>query len=229
MDKGAQTPPQSPSASAMERTRAQALRELRNLLSEVLSTAAADKDVPAAFKNARNWEFLITRTESRLNEAWKKRFEERREGKQQKATGAELSLLADDEHDQALASEKFVNEVLQEQAEPLEDLEKQLAAMSGVAADETRENPLGPNAWADGLRTGVRDIDCSPDDRDWLMEQIMPLLAERVATFYDSLSQQIAKSGYAPPQRPGRSARALPPKPKPKDAAAEAPAGGFNP
>jgi hypothetical protein len=57
----------------------------------------------------------------------------------------------------------------------------------------------------------------------------MPLLAERVATFYDSLSQQIAKSGYAPPQRAGRSAKALPPKPKPKDAAAEPPAGGFNP
>jgi hypothetical protein len=211
----------------MERTRAQALRELRSLLSEVLSTAASDEQVPAAFKNPRNWEFLITRTESRLAEAWKKRFDPKRDGAKTSEFGA-LELLADEETDQALASEKFVSEVLLEQAEPLTDLEQQLAAMSGVPGDETRENPLGPGAWAAGLRSGVRDIECSPDDRDWLMEQIMPLLASRVADFYASLSQQIAKAGYAAPHRPGRSAKALPPKPKTKEAEAAA-AGGFNP
>jgi len=212
----------------MERTRAQALRELRNLLSEVLSTAASDEQVPAAFKNPRNWEFLITRTESRLSEAWKKRFEPKRDGPKKTEFGA-LELLADEETDQALAGERFVNDVMSEQAEPLQDLEAQLAAMSGVPGDETRENPLGPGAWAAGLRSGVRDIECSPDDRDWLMEQIMPLLASRVAHFYDALSQQIAKSGYAPPPRPGRSAKALPPKPKKPEEAAAAAAGGFDP
>jgi hypothetical protein len=212
----------------MERTRAQALRELRNLLSEVLSTAASDKDVPAAFKNSRNWEFLIARTEARLNEAWKKRFEMRSEGKAKKEQHAALTLLDDEEHDQALASEKFVNDVLLEQAEPLQDLELQLAAMSGVAGDETRENPLGPGAWAEGLRSGAKDIECSKDDRDWLLEQVMPLLASRVSDFYEAVSQTMAKSGYAAPHRPGRSAKALPPKPKAKEAEAAA-AGGFNP
>jgi hypothetical protein len=211
----------------MERTRAQALRELRNLLSEVLSTAASDEQVPAAFKNPRNWEFLISRTESRLSEAWKKRFEPKRDGPKKPEFGA-LELLADEETDQALAGERFVNEVMSEQAEPLQDLEAQLAAMSGVPGDETRENPLGPGAWAAGLRSGVRDIECSPDDRDWLMEQIMPLLASRVAHFYDAVSQQIAKSGYAAPHRPGRVSKPLPPKPKTKEAEAAA-AGGFNP
>jgi hypothetical protein len=212
----------------MERTRVQALRELRSLLSEVLSTAASDEQVPEAFKNPRNWEFLITRTESRLSEAWKKRFEMKKEGAKKSNFGA-LELLADEETDQALASERFVSEVLQEQAEPLQDLEQQLAAMSGVAGDETRENPLGPGAWAAGLRSGVRDIECSPDDRDWLMEQIMPLLADRVAQFYQALSQQMTSAGYAAPARAGRPmAKALPP--KPKAAGAEAPPpGGFNP
>jgi hypothetical protein len=212
----------------MERTRAQALRELRNLLSEVLSTAASDEQVPAAFKNPRNWEFLISRTESRLSEAWKKRFEPKRDGPKQPEFGA-LELLADEETDQALAGERFVNEVMSEQAEPLQDLEAQLAAMSGVPGDETRENPLGPGAWAAGLRSGVRDIECSPDDRDWLMEQIMPLLASRVAHFYDAVSQQITKSGYAAPHRPGRVSKPLPPKPKKPEEAAAAAAGGFDP
>ena len=224
MDKGAQMP----SAAAMERTRAQALRELRSLLSEVLSTAASDEQVPAAFKNPRNWEFLITRTESRLQEAWKKRFEVKRDGASKANQFGSLELLADEETDQALASERFVNEVLLEQAEPLQDLEQQLAAMSGIQADAEAENPLGPGAWAAGLRSGVRDIECSPDDRDWLLEQVMPLLADRVSSFYEALSQQIAKSGYAPPHRPGRSTKALPPKPKTKEAEAAA-AAGFNP
>ena len=214
----------------MERTRAQALRELRSLLSEVLSTAASDEQVPEAFKNPRNWEFLITRTESRLSEAWKKRFETKREGASKGTGFGSLELLADEETDQALASERFVNEVLLEQAEPLQDLEQQLAAMSGMQAATEQENPLGPGAWAAGLRSGVRDIECSPDDRDWLMEQIMPLLADRVAGFYEAVSQQITKSGYAAPHRPGRSAKALPPKPKAQGKEADpAAGGGFNP
>jgi hypothetical protein len=216
----------------MERTRAQALRELRSLLSEVLSTATADEEVPAAFKNPRNWEFLIARTESRLQEAWKKRFEPKREGAPQKTQFGALELLADEETDQALASERFVSDVLHEQAEPLEDLEKQLAAMSGIQADETRENPLGPGAWAAGLRSGVRDIECSPDDRDWLMEQIMPLLAERVSRFYEAMTQQIASAGYAAPRRAGRASapgKKAPLPPKDPAAAAAAASGGFAP
>jgi len=211
----------------MERTRVQALRELRNLLSEVLSTAAKDEQVPDAFKNMRNWEFLITRTEARLSDAWKKRFEMRKEGKPQKVERT-LELLSDEETDQALASEKFVSEVLLEQAEPLEDLDAQLAAMSGVQADPTRVNPLGPGAWAEGIRSGVKDIECSPDDRDWLMEQIMPLLADRFQQFYAAMSQQMAQVGYAPVRRPGQRAAPLPPK-DPAAAAAVAAAGGFAP
>ena len=70
---------------------------LLGLLSDVLSTAAADEQVPAAFKNPRNWEFLIARTESRLQEAWKKRFEPKREGAQkQDASFGALELLADE-------------------------------------------------------------------------------------------------------------------------------------
>jgi hypothetical protein len=217
----------------MERTRAQALRELRSLLSEVLSTATADEEVPAAFKNPRNWEFLIARTEARLQEAWKKRFEPKREGAPQKNAFGSLELLADEETDQALASERFVSDVLHEQAESLEDLEKQLAAMSGIQADETRENPLGPGAWAAGLRSGVRDIECSPDDRDWLMEQIMPLLADRVSRFYEAMSQQIASAGYVAPHRAGRQAKGpakkAPLPPKDPAAAAAVASGGFAP
>jgi len=207
MDKGAV----HPSASAMERTRVQALRELRNLLSEVLSTAAADEHVPDAFKNMRNWEFLINRTEARLSDAWKKRFEPRKEGKPVKVERT-LELLSDEETDQALTAEKFVSEVLLEQAEPLEDLDAQLAAMSGVQADPTRVNPLGPGAWAEGIRSGVKDIECSPDDRDWLMEQIMPLLADRFVQFYSAMSKQMTTAGYAPVRRPGQRAAPLPPK-----------------
>jgi hypothetical protein len=206
----------------MERTRVQALRELRNLLSEVLSTAAADEQVPEAFKNMRNWEFLISRTEARLSDAWEKRFEMRKEGKPAKVERT-LELLSDEETDQALASEKFVAEVLLEQAEPLEDLDAQLAAMSGVQSDPTRANPLGPGAWAEGLRSGVKDIECSPDDRDWLMEQIMPLLADRFEQFYAAMSKQMANVGYAPTRRPGQRAAPSPP----KDPAAAAAAVGF--
>jgi hypothetical protein len=195
----------------MERTRVQALRELRSLLSEVLSTAAADEQVPDAFKNMRNWEFLITRTEARLADSWKKRFEMRKEGKPDKVEQA-LELVSDEETDQALASEKFVSEVMLEQKDSLEDLDAQLAAMSGVQSDPTRENPLGPAAWAEGIRSGVKDIECSPDDRDWLMEQIMPLLADRFVQFYAAMSKQMSSVGYAPVRRPGQRAAPLPPK-----------------
>ena len=64
-----------PSASAMENTRLQAFKELRSLLSEVLSTAVADEQVPEAFKDSSNWEKLIAQTEHRLAEGWRLRFE----------------------------------------------------------------------------------------------------------------------------------------------------------
>lgn len=182
---------------AMEKTRAQALKELRSLLSEVLSTAVASADVPEAFKSVRNWDRLIAQTETRFAEAWRQRF----------ATGVQrdqhavLCLLPEEEQDQQILTERFVNEVLDENREPLDDLDQQLAAMSGVQPDETRENPLGPSAWAEGVRSGVKELNCSPDDRDWLMEQIMPLLADRVGQFYSAMSRQLASAGFAGSRR----------------------------
>ena len=209
----------------MEKTRAQALKELRALLSEVLSTAVSSTEVPDAFKSVHNWERLIAQTETRFAEAWRQRFAT---GMQKREEHRALSLLADDEQDQQVLSERFVNEVLDENREPLDDLDHQLAAMSGVQPDETRENPLGPSAWADGIRTGVRELECSPDDRDWLMEQIMPLLADRVGLFYSAMSKQLAAAGFAGTRRVRGQAG------QPKAVTADGPppapvAGGFAP
>ncbi|MEO7252164.1 MAG: DUF1631 family protein [Arenimonas sp.] len=181
----------------MDKTRAQALKELRSLLSEVLSTAVASTDVPEAFKSVRNWDRLIAQTETRFTEAWRQRFAAGVKREQH----AVLCLLPEDEQDQQILTERFVNEVLDENREPLDDLDQQLAAMSGVQPDETRENPLGPSAWAEGIRTGVRELDCSPDDRDWLMEQVMPLLADRVGQFYSTMSTQLTSVGFAGSRR----------------------------
>ncbi len=208
----------------MEKTRAQALRELRGLLSEVLSTAVAAEEAPAAFKGMRNWDRLIALTETRFADAWRRRFSTGPQKQEHRA----LELLADDEHDQQVLSEMFVNEVQDENREPLDDLDQQLTAMSGIQRDATRENPLGPGAWAAGIRSGVRELECSPDDRDWLMEQIMPLLADRAGQFYAAMSQQLTAAGFA---RSGRvRGQATPKAPKlPEPVAAPAPAGGFAP
>jgi hypothetical protein len=215
-------------AAELEKTRAQALKELRGLLSEVLATAVASKDVPDAFRSVRNWERLIALTESRFADAWKQRFAT---GPQKPKQLGALELLADEEHDQAVLSEVFVNEVLEENKEPLDDLDKQLAAMSGIAPDPTRENPLGPHAWAAGIRSGVRELECSPDDRDWLMEQIMPVLADRVGQFYAAMSQQLTTAGYPGSGKRGRGGQAAKKVAAPAEpvAAATPTAGGFNP
>ena len=181
----------------MEKTRAQALKELRSLLSEVLSTAVASADVPEAFKSVHNWDRLIAQTETRFVEAWRQRFA----AGVQRDQPAVLCLLPEDEQDQQILSERFVNEVLDENREPLDELDQQLAAMSGVQPDQTRENPLGPSAWAEGIRSGVKELNCSPDDRDWLMEQVMPLLADRVGQFYSAMSKQLASAGFAGSRR----------------------------
>ena len=187
-----------PSALAMEKTRAKALKELRGLLSEVLSTAVSSDEVPGAFKNVSNWERLIAQTETRFAEAWRQRFAT---GLQRREEHRALDLLPEEEQDQQVLSERFVNEVMDENREPLDDLDHQLAAMSGVQPDETRENPLGPSAWAAGIRSGVRELDCSADDRDWLMERIMPLLSDRVGQFYSAMSKQLASAGFAGKRR----------------------------
>ena len=57
----------------MERTRLQAFKELRTLLSEVLASAVQDEEVPDAFKSKANWDKLIAQTEQRLAEGWKNR------------------------------------------------------------------------------------------------------------------------------------------------------------
>lgn len=181
----------------MDKTRAQALKELRGLLSEVLSTAVASDDVPEAFKSVRNWDRLIAQTETRFSEAWRQRFAAGVKREQH----ADLCLLPEDEQDQQILTERFVNEVLEENRGPLDELDQQLAAMSGVQPDETRENPLGPSAWAEGVRSGVKELNCSPDDRDWLMEQVMPLLADRVGQFYSAMSRQLASAGFVGSRR----------------------------
>src|SRR3990167_7775769 len=64
-----------PSASAMEKTRLQAFKQLRSLLSEVLTTAVAVQEEPEAFKDTSNWEKLIAQPEQSLAEGWRLRFE----------------------------------------------------------------------------------------------------------------------------------------------------------
>ena len=193
-----------PSASAMEKTRLQAFKELRSLLSEVLSTAVADEEVPEAFKDSANWEKLISQTEHRLSEGWRLRFEgvpERR------AMPRTLDLLPEEEQLQQILSERFVNDVSYNDRGPLDELDRQLASMSGPNFNESVPNPLGPSAWVEGIRGGMRQINCSPEERDWLMARLIPLLASRITSFYSGMTTRLSSAGYGgrPPVRGGSS------------------------
>lgn len=189
-----------PSASAIEQTRLQAFKELRNLLSEVLASAVADEQVPEAFKSKTNWDKLIAQTEQRLAEGWKQRFEGGLERRSQPR--ALLDLLPDEEEQQQLLSERFVNEVSYQDRAPLDELDRQLAAISGSGFDDHAPNPLGPSAWVEGIRGGMRQIVCTPEERDWLMARLVPLLAARITSFYSGMTTRLASAGYG-----GRSMR----------------------
>ena len=189
-----------PSASAMERTRLQAFKELRSLLSEVLASAVQDEEVPDAFKSKSNWDKLIAQTEQRLAEGWKQRFEagmDRREKPRQL-----LDLLPPEEEQAQLLSEHFINEVSYQGRQSLDELDRQLSAISGHDHDSSTPNPLGPLAWVEGLRGGMRNIRCTPEERDWLLARLIPLLISRITGFYSSLTTQLAGAGYG-----GRVAR----------------------
>lgn len=193
-----------PSASAMEKTRLQAFKELRSLLSEVLTTAVADEAVPEAFKDTSNWEKLISQTEHRLSEGWRLRFEgvpERR------ATPRTLDLLPEEEQLQQLLSERFVNDVSNNDRGPLDELDRQLASLSGSNFNESVPNPLGPSAWVEGIRGGMRQIQCTPEERDWLMARLIPLLASRITSFYSGMTTRLSSAGYGgrPPVLGGSS------------------------
>ena len=182
-----------PSASAMENTRLQAFKELRSLLSEVLSTAVADEQVPEAFKDSSNWEKLIAQTEHRLAEGWRLRFEGAPDRRQSPRT---LELLPEAEELQQMLSERFVNEVSYNDRGPLDELDRQLAALSGPNFNEHVPNPLGPSAWVEGIRGGMRKMNCSPEERDWLMARLIPLLASRITSFYSGMTTRLSSAGY---------------------------------
>ncbi|MBC7656745.1 MAG: DUF1631 family protein, partial [Frankiaceae bacterium] len=193
----------------MEKTRLQAFKELRSLLSEVLTTAVADEEVPEAFKDSSNWEKLISQTEHRLAEGWRLRFEGVPERRQSPRT---LDLLPEEEQMQQLLSERFVNEVSYNDRGPLDELDRQLAALSGPNFNEQIPNPLGPSAWVEGIRGGMRQLKCTPDERDWLMARLIPLLASRITGFYSGMTTRLTSAGYggrAPPRisSAGASAR----------------------
>lgn len=184
----------------MERTRLQAFKELRSLLSEVLASAVADEEVPEAFKEKSNWDKLIAQTEQRLAEGWKQRFEA---GMERRAKPRQLLDLLPPEEEQAqLLSEHFINEVSYQGRKSLDELDRQLAAMAGGEHDDSGPNPLGPLAWVEGLRGGMRQIRCTPEERDWLLARLVPLLISRITGFYSTLTTQITHAGY--PGRPGR-------------------------
>ncbi len=182
-----------PSASAMEKTRLQAFKELRSLLSEVLSTAVADEEVPEAFKDTANWEKLIAQTEHRLAEGWRLRFEGVPDRRQSPRT---LELLPEAEELQQLLGERFVNDVSYNDRGPLDELDRQLAALSGPNFNEHMPNPLGPSAWVEGIRGGMRNMNCTPEERDWLMARLIPLLASRITSFYSGMTTRLSSAGY---------------------------------
>ncbi len=203
-------PPNSPvSASEIERTRLQAFKELRGLLSEVLASAVADQEVPAAFKSIGNWEKLITQTEQRLADGWRERFEGDPHAKRGRPQGQMLDLLPEEEQLQQVLSERFVNEVSYNVRDPLDQLDRQLAALSGDGFDDRSANPLSPTAWAEGLRGGMRLMDCTQAERDWLMERLIQLLTARIGTFYSGLTARLQASGVVAPSRYGRSSGAM--------------------
>ena len=183
----------------MERTRLQAFKELRSLLSEVLASAVADEEVPDAFKEKSNWDKLISQTEQRLAEGWKQRFDT---GMERRAKPRQLlDLLPPEEEQQQLLSEHFINEVSYQGRKSLDELDRQLSAMSGAEYNDSGPNPLGPLAWVEGLRGGIRQIRCTPEERDWLLARLVPLLISRITGFYSTLTTQITHSGYPGRQR----------------------------
>jgi len=191
----------------MERTRIQAFKELRSLLSEVLASAVADKEVPDAFKSVVNWERLIAQTEQRLAEGWRERFEADPRNRNKPDSGKMLDLVPEDEQLQQVLSERFVNDVSHNVRDPLDQLDRQLAALSGDGYDDRSANPLAPTAWAEGLRGGMRLIDCTPAERDWLMERLVALLTSRMGVFYSGLTARLQASGVVAPMRYGGGGR----------------------
>ena len=182
-----------PPASVIEKTKLQAFKELRALLSEVLASAVADDEVPEAFKSLANWEKLIAQTENRLAEAWRHRFEAGAD--RRKAAALPLDLLPDDEHGQQVLSERFVNDVSYQDRQPLDQLDRQLSALSGEDFDNRSPNPLGPSSWVEGIRGGMKLIDCTPEQRDWLLERLIPLLTARMGMFYSGLNARLTSAG----------------------------------
>jgi hypothetical protein len=194
----------SPPPSAIEQTRTQALKEFRSLLHEALSSAVADEGVPDAFKDAIDWEKLIDQTEQRLVEVWRQRFDSNGKFAPIKGSGV-LELLRDEEHEQQVLSEMFVNEVMSKDRERLDQLQQLLAAMGVEGWKNPSENPLGPGVWADGVRSGMQQFRCTPDERSWLLQKLMPLLMARMGNFYGTLNSRISRiSGVPLSSLPGR-------------------------
>ena len=108
---------------------------------------------------------------------------------------------------QQMLSERFVNDVSYNDRGPLDELDRQLASMSGPNFNEHVPNPLGPSAWVEGIRGGMRQIQCTPEERDWLMARLIPLLASRITSFYSGMTTRLTSAGYVgrPPVRGGSS------------------------
>ncbi len=203
----------SPPPSAIEQTRVQALKEFRSVLHEALASAIADEGVPDAFKEAINWDKLIDQTETRLVEVWQQRFDA--QGKLAKGSAmGPLSLLRDDEHEQQVLSEMFVNEVSYKDRERLEQLQQLLAAIGVEGWQSPSENPLGPSVWVDGVRSGMQHFQCTPEERSWLLQRLMPLLMARMGNFYGTLNSRISNiTGVPLSSLAGRRVMAPPPPP----------------
>ncbi|MBP8081158.1 MAG: DUF1631 family protein, partial [Arenimonas sp.] len=197
----------NPPGSVIEKTKVQAFKELRTLLSEVLASAVADDEVPEAFKSTANWEKLIAQTENRLAEAWRHRFEA---GADRRKAELPLDLLPDDETGLQVLSERFVNDVTYQDRQPLDQLDRQLAALSGEDFDTRSANPLGPSSWVEGIRGGMKLIDCTPEQRDWLLQRLIPLLTARMGMFYSGLNARLTSAGVVARPAYGGQARAAP-------------------
>lgn len=117
----------------------------------------------------------------------------------------QLSLVANDEYEESLTTDRVINSIKNQGGEELNQLEMRFARLLSTQDDETERNPMSPEAICDAFLQACKQLETGVDARLIAMQTFERELSSQVAKVYQQVNQYLIAQNVQPLPRNTRA------------------------
>ncbi|QLI82979.1 DUF1631 domain-containing protein [Chitinibacter fontanus] len=119
----------------------------------------------------------------------------------------QLSLVANDEYEESLTTDRVVNSIKSKGGEELNQLEMRFARLLSAQDDEAELNPMSPEAICEAFLQACKQLETGVDARLVAMQTFERELSSQVAKVYHQVNQYLITQNVQPLQRNARTVK----------------------